>query len=125
MSFRVSCPKCRTAAACPDEYRGRSLRCKKCGQPFVAGATAARRPTPTARPAPTPEKPPRRFLIAAIIAALIGAGVGFPVAYFLLKKDTPPDAVTEGPTTPTSTDTLRGSDTARVVPPAATTKQDS
>ncbi len=38
MSIRVTCPNCKTAAACPDEYQGKSLRCKKCGRPFVARA---------------------------------------------------------------------------------------
>jgi hypothetical protein len=105
MSIRVTCPKCRAAFACPDEYRGKTLRCKKCGQPFVAVAAPPRQavapkpaaPTPTARRGLTP----RRFAVAALLAMLLGGGIGLPAAWFLLKKHHPPDEVAAGqPTAP-------------------------
>ncbi len=80
MSIRVVCPSCRTAAACPDEYRGRSLRCKKCGRSFLAGPPAPRatRSVPVAR---------GRLVPVAVLAVVLVAAIGVPVAYFLLTAD--------------------------------------
>ncbi len=101
MSIRVSCPKCRAVAACPDEYRGKAVRCKKCGQPFVAGApapksAAGRKPVPVPRPA-SKGLTRGRFLVAALLAALVGVGVGVPAAYVLLKREAHPGPVAAGP----------------------------
>jgi hypothetical protein len=97
MPIRVTCPKCHVVAACPDEYRGRTLRCKKCGQPFVAGAPAARKPAPRAVPARR-GLTRGRFSVAAVLAVLLGAAVGVPAAWLLLKKP-PTDGVAAGPGT--------------------------
>ncbi len=101
MSIRVSCPKCHSAFACPDEYRGKALRCKKCGQHFVAGAPAARPAGPCPPPAPAPRRglTGSRFGVAALAAVLLGGGIGLPAAWFLLKKHHSPDAVAAGPAT--------------------------
>jgi hypothetical protein len=93
MSIRVTCPKCRAAFACPDEYRGKTLRCKKCGQSFVAGAPAPRKSAPAKPPAPAPPRGlmGKRFVVAAVLAVLLGGGIGLPAALFLLKKRHPSD----------------------------------
>jgi hypothetical protein len=101
MSIRVTCPNCQAVAACPDDYRGKAVRCKKCGRSFVAGAPATRpaavprRPVPTAVPAGKRRR--GRFFIAASLAAVVGVGVGLPAAYLALKKSKPPDEVAARP----------------------------
>ncbi len=103
MPIRVTCPKCRSVFACPDEYRGKTLRCKKCGQPFVVGAPVARKPEAIRpaerRAAPARQLTPRRFAVAALLAVLLGGGIGLPAAWFLLKKHNPSDEVAGGPAT--------------------------
>ncbi|HKI30944.1 MAG TPA: hypothetical protein VKA46_03705 [Gemmataceae bacterium] len=142
MPIRVTCPKCQSVAAIPDEYRGRALRCKKCGQPFLAGSPAARKAEgekpaerktvparrPTATPAPRSTPAPRRkrthgrFLIAAAVAVLVGIAAGFPVAYFLLKKDPQTDVIAAGPVATAPGGSGKGSDGLPVTPPPATGK---
>src|SRR5262245_57756810 len=95
MTMRVTCPKCRSAFACPEEYRGRTLRCKKCGQSFVAGGPPVRKPEAAATPRGL--LTPGRFAVAAVLAVLLG--VGLPAAYFLLKKHPAPEGVAAGPAT--------------------------
>jgi hypothetical protein len=125
MPIRVTCPKCQSIFACPDDYRGRALRCKKCGQPFVVGSPA-RSKTAAARPAPpVRQKPSRgRFLLAALVALLIGAAAGFPAAYFLLKKETPANPIAAGPTPTTPDEHTRGPERPPSSLPAATGKQE-
>jgi hypothetical protein len=109
MPIRVTCPSCHTAAACPDEYRGRSLRCKKCGRSFIAGAPAPRQAAP--RAAPAGKRARGGLLIAALVAVLLGAAVGLPAAYFVLNRNQHPDGVVIGPsptdTSPSPADTRK------------------
>lgn len=129
MSIRVRCPNCQSVAACPDEYRGKALRCKKCGQPFVAGPPGARKAAPAPRPAAPPAPAPARkrgggrFLVVALLAALVGAGVGFPAAYFALKKGQPPDGVAAGPAATAPGDGAKPPD-GPPAPPATTGKEE-
>jgi predicted Zn finger-like uncharacterized protein len=83
MSIRVTCPNCEAAFACPDDYRGRTLRCKKCGQSFVA---AAMKPRPVSTAAPRTKLARGRFVVAALLAVALGAALGVPSAYVLLRK---------------------------------------
>ncbi len=140
MSIRVtSGPAIASAQAsvCPDEYRGRMLRCKKCSQPFQAGnpssakSAPAPAPQPTAkapRPAtdaPPAKEPPRRRRLGAILlvglALLLGAAVGFPVTY-LLTRDHPPRV--EASVLPTTPSEPVAPQTPRELPPAATSRSD-
>jgi predicted Zn finger-like uncharacterized protein len=102
MPIRVTCPHCQTVGVVADEVRGKAVRCKKCGRPFAVG-----RPVPRAAPAvPPPARlRGRRFLVAAVLAGVLGAGVGFPAAYILLKNGKRPDdvVVAPGPTAPPDT----------------------
>jgi hypothetical protein len=122
MPIRVTCPSCQSVAVCPDEYRGRSLRCKKCGRSFVAGAPAPRRPEPAAPPAPRPaapaEKRPRgRFLTVVLLALFVGVAAGLPTAFFLVNRPGRPDGVAAGPG-PTAPDTGPApADTGKPEPP--------
>jgi hypothetical protein len=83
MAIRVVCPSCHTAAACPDEYRGRSLRCKKCGRSFVAGVSASRQAerVPVAKPASS------RLVPVVVGAVVLAAAIGIPAAYLVLSRD--------------------------------------
>jgi hypothetical protein len=113
MPIRVTCPSCRAAAACPDEYRGRALRCKKCGRSFVAGARVPRPAMPRAAPAGKPAR--GRLLIVGLVAVLIGAAVGLPAAYFYAHRDKQPTGVAVGPAP---------ADTGPAPPPVVTHKQE-
>jgi hypothetical protein len=137
MSIRVTCPNCQTVSVCPDEYRGRLLRCKKCSQPFQAGnpgpakSTPATTPKPaakTSRPATVPapaKEPPRRRRLGAILlvglALLLGAAVGFPVAYLLTRDRSPRVEASVLPTAPSDAGSPQ---TPRELPPAATGRPD-
>lgn len=81
MPFPITCPACQTTSPCPDQFAGRKVKCKKCGQAFVAKNTADEpdivddaevlddaelveepKPKPKAPPLPKPKvkAPPRR-----------------------------------------------------------------
>jgi hypothetical protein len=53
MPLRVTCPGCKTAFVCPDDYVGKRLQCQKCRQQFLVGG-----PAPPAAAAPPPPVPP-------------------------------------------------------------------
>jgi hypothetical protein len=120
MSIRVACPNCRTAAVCPDEYRGRSLRCKKCGRSFLAGS-AGRKVEVASPPAPAGQLTRGRFLIAVLLVGLIGAAAGLVGAYFLVSRDKHPDAIAAGPA-PTAADTAHATRSLPSAPPLDTGK---
>jgi hypothetical protein len=83
MSIRVVCPSCHTTAACPDEYRGRSVRCKSCGRSFVAGVSASRHAerVPVAKPASS------RLVPLVVAAVVLAAAIGIPAGYLFLTQD--------------------------------------
>jgi hypothetical protein len=110
MPIRVTCPSCHAAAACPDEYRGRALRCKKCGRSFIAGAAAPRPAAPA-----SPKAARGRLLVAVLAAVGLGAAVGLPAAYFYAHRNHHPDGVAVGPA-PT--------DNGPAPPPAVAGKQE-
>jgi hypothetical protein len=61
MPLRVTCPGCKTAFVCPDDYVGKRLQCQQCRQQFVVGGAAppAAPPPPPAEPkAPSAVRPP-------------------------------------------------------------------
>jgi hypothetical protein len=115
MPIRVTCPKCHSVAACPDEYRGRTVRCKKCGQPFVAGAAAPRKAAPPPAPPPRHRLTRGRFAVAAVAAALLGACIGLPAAWLILKKPHH-EHIAAGPAATTAGDNGGG---PSVVPPGS------
>ncbi len=137
MSIRVTCPKCQTVSVCPDEYRGRLLRCKKCTQPFQVGEPGSAKTAPTTAPktaakgtrparAATPAKePPRRRRFGAVLlvglALFMGAAIGFPVAYLLTRDRSPRVEASILPTAPADAGTPQ---TPRESPPAATSRPD-
>jgi hypothetical protein len=129
MSIRVACPNCHTAAVCPDEYRGRSVRCKKCGRSFLAGS-AGRKAEVASHPAPAGQLTRGRFLIAVLIVGLIGAAAGLAGAYFLVSRDKHSVHITVAPA-PTAADTAQAPrklpsalppDTGKAQPPPDTGK---
>jgi hypothetical protein len=54
MPLRVTCPGCKTAFVCPDDYVGKRLQCQQCRQQFIVGAAL---PPPAAAPPPSPPPP--------------------------------------------------------------------
>ncbi len=53
MPFPISCPNCAAKLQVPDELSGKRLKCKKCGEAFVA-RPADDAPAPTAKPRSRP-----------------------------------------------------------------------
>jgi hypothetical protein len=94
MPFPANCPLCGFAAQAPDHFRGRSIRCPKCNNTFLAREPTAYRVAPNPAkptgdlphwlvdvegaesPVPTARRPPR---ILGILALVFG-GVGFALA---------------------------------------------
>ncbi len=112
--MRVICPNCQAAYACPDEHRGKRLRCNKCQQVFVAEAAAPVRaqgladqgpglaapPRPAEQPTPPPipsAKGKARVSTGVVIAGtlavgLLFGGVGAGLYFVLTKPAAPADA---------------------------------
>src|SRR5207249_1323349 len=103
-------------------YRGRSLRCKKCGRSFIAGAP--RRAAPGAAPAPRAEPAGKRarggLLIGALVVVLLGAAVGLPAAYFYVNRNSHSDGVAVGSTPAETGPAPRPADTPKQEPPRDT-----
>lgn len=115
MAIRVTCPGCQAAYTCPDDYRGKKLKCKKCQQVFLAGSSQpAARPRLAAPPPreefeemtapPTakrlPADVPKRSLavpIAVGVGALVVASALSFAAYQFLKSPPNDPLIGKGP----------------------------
>src|SRR5262245_7134542 len=119
MPMRVTCPNCQVAYTCPDEYRGKRLKCKKCqqvfslgqpapwwdeGLPVKSGTGTARPPGAGAkaippRPGRVPTPPPAEGQVAEKrgmspvliggVAVLAVVVIAVPVVYFLTRGRQP------------------------------------
>src|SRR5437870_1307969 len=58
MPILVNCPQCQAAYSCPDEHRGKKLRCTKCQHVFAVPADAAGAAPAAPPPRPSKEKSP-------------------------------------------------------------------
>jgi hypothetical protein len=63
MPLRVTCPGCKTAFVCPDDYVGKRLQCQQCRQQFIVGGARPAAPPPA--PPPANPKPPSAVRPAA------------------------------------------------------------
>jgi hypothetical protein len=100
MAFTTVCPNCDARLSAPDTVRGKKVKCKKCGEPFVARPAPATEDDEDDLPRPRKKGKGRKkkssgspvlFIVLIAIGAvvLIGGGVA---AYFLfIKEDKPKD----------------------------------
>jgi hypothetical protein len=84
MSITATCPKCGFSGTTPDSFRGKTIKCRKCGGSFVVGAAPAATTAPQLAPAaaetetPTPDtrRSKNWVLRAALFGMLFGVCVG-------------------------------------------------
>lgn len=89
MPMQTTCASCQTRYTLPDTMQGKQVRCKKCGQSFVATPAPAAGPAPRASklpkapasPEPAASPPPAGTsggraiaLVAVLLLAVMGAG---------------------------------------------------
>jgi len=110
MPLRVLCPGCQTAYTCPDDIRGKKLKCKKCERVFLVGgavppkaAEPAVQTVPTRRAVapPSAAAPPRTapvvgrpppllaLVVGGVLALLVVAAAGAVGVYFLAFRNGP------------------------------------
>jgi predicted Zn finger-like uncharacterized protein len=112
MPIRVTCPACKASYSCPDEHRGKSLRCAKCKHVFRVAADPApiaveplKEPSgkagPGQRAADAPAPLPKKrgigvfVLVGAVVVLFVlcaGVTVGGGALYFLLLRPRTPVA---------------------------------
>ncbi len=110
MPFKVACPHCAATLRIPDNAAGKSLRCRKCQQPFAAPAAEslafnfdqaddpAQQPSVSSRPRPRGDSGwPRAIVIIAAMMRTIGwsmcAGWTLLIGYYYIKSTQQPGFV--------------------------------
>ena len=128
MPLRVLCPGCQSAFICPDDFRGKRLKCKKCERVFQVGSVAPPKsaaepavqtaPTrravapPAAVAAPRPASvtgrpaPVLALVVGGVLALLVAGAAATAGIYFLVFRNGPqPQASLQPGTASPSQDT--------------------